>query len=219
MGRRFALGSNGPLSGKTTLAKHLKSEYGFLYVSHSRTIVTGFVNMWNDGLPHKSGLSGVEQVTVEQVYADKESWRQQLQTYGYTMGYNDPGAARYWILRTLEPWLDDNRKQDVVFDAWRGEVQAQELRNLGFEIIQIDIDALERSNRAQAMGCSFEKVYESMLAEPKLECGLGWSWNTISPDTTLNGEMPVEILGKTLMHRPEKVRTGYTIFGQEVRNG
>src|SRR5260221_11009250 len=96
---KIALTSRSPLSGKTTLARFLESEYGFVYAGHSLALLHDFVANWNNPISDPS-----EMISVEQVYREKEQWRPQLQTYGYQVGYNDPGKSPHWINRTLADW-------------------------------------------------------------------------------------------------------------------
>jgi hypothetical protein len=217
MVRKIALTSTGPLSGKSTLARHLEKEYGFIRADHSLTVVTAFVENWNDPLPYSS------QTSVEQVYQEKEQWRELLQQFSYTAGFNDPTHARDWMIKTLarsgctvtqarcpgaRPSVCPDR--DVVFDNFRGEVQAEALRGLGFELVQIRIQEWTRQERAAKMGVDYNKVLANAGAAPELEGGIE------RPDIFLNGDQPVEVLGRILVHRPAELG-GYIIFGSQIR--
>src|SRR5258708_408595 len=96
MVRKIALSSTGPLSGKTTFALFLEWEYKFVRVDHSRTLVQNFVDAWN--------AEQGEALTIEDVYADKETWRGALQVHGNLIGFNEPRMALYWIEQTLKDW-------------------------------------------------------------------------------------------------------------------
>lgn len=206
MPRKFALTSTGPMSGKSTLARHLESEYGFMRADHSRTLVAAFVEDWNDSKP----LSGP--ITVEEVYRDKETWRPLLQEFGYLIGFNAPEKARYWMERTLHDWYREKsigRERDVVFDSFRGETQAEVMRGLGFELVQIEISDTARCIRAGLLGKNCKDVLNAMRARPELEHGIA------RPDIILNGELPVDVLGKILMHRREDFGD-LQIFGSHI---
>lgn len=196
--RLFALTSNGPYSGKTTLAKHLEREYGFLVASHSRSLVELYVADWNRVDPN-------HRLTVEQVYTDKERHRPTLQAFGYTIGFNDPHKAEQWVRYTLREWLQ-TPQQDVVFDPARGEVQAQVLQDMGFKIVQLEISDDERCRRASLLGKDCSAVMLAINQRPELERGVK------HPDISLNAELPVEVLGRILVQTPEDTH-GLRIFG------
>jgi hypothetical protein len=188
---KFALTSNGPLSGKTTLAQHLEQAYGFFLASHSRSLVKAFVADWNK-------VNCDRPITVEDVYRpeNKERYRPLLQTYGYTVGFNDRKHAAAWVRYTLADWFY-NPTMPVVFDPVRGEVQAQALRDLGFQIVQLEIDEQERCRRAKALGVSCADIQRAIRERPELERGVR------SPDITLLATVPVEIAGRILTHTLE----------------
>lgn len=199
---KIALTSTGPLSGKSTLAKHLESEYGLYRADHSRTLVREFV------LAAASGAMCCPGLTVEKVYEEKEKWRQALQTFGYEIGFNDPKKTKYWAEKTITAWTGEG--PGIVFDSFRGEVQAQALRALGFVIVQIEIDEDERRRRAEGMGRGYEAIWKSMQAEPELELGIA------QPDITLNGALPTDVQARILLDRPE-VTNGYRLFGSTIK--
>jgi|SRR5229473_3745300 len=177
---KLAITSSGPLSGKTTLAKYLEAEHGFIRADHSRTLVEWFVQTWNDPLPH------IAQITVEQVYQDKETYRPLLQQYGDMIGFNDPGRAAHWILRTINRTISLDER-GVVFDSFRGEKQAQVLRDLGFTLVQLEISETERKYRAGLMGKDYFTILAAMEARPDLELGID------NPDIRLDGSIPLQI--------------------------
>ena len=184
---KIAITSNGPLSGKSTLAKHLESEYGFTRADHSRSLVQDFVENWNNPLPYNA------RITVEQVYTDKESWRPLLQQFGHSAGYNIGVGARDFIAKTIKrsEWAGG----DLVYEPFRGEEQANVLRSMGFTLVQLDIDMAERMYRAMMAGVNFGKLLEAMVAHPELELGI------CNPDITLNGAFPVDKLARILLHK------------------
>lgn len=196
MSRKLALTSNGPLSGKSTLAAHLRDKYGFVVASHSLSVVRSFAE-----------LKGV---SVDFVYEHKEQFRQDLQQHGYDVGFNDPERAEYWILRTLSDWYKTWPEKDVVFDPIRGEGQAETIRGMGFTLVQIWISDAERLRRAEAIGRDYGKIAASMNAHPELERGIK------HPDVRLNGELSTEVLGRILMHRGED-SNNLRIFGSRIR--
>src|SRR5260221_4454582 len=186
---KIALTSSSPLSGKTTLAKYLEQNYKFIRADHSRTLVASFVDNWNNPISDPS-----EMISVEKVYREKEIWRPQLQAYGYQVGYNDPERAKYWVRRTLSEWsVLYGGKQDVVFDSFRGELQAGILRSAGFMLVQLEIDEAERMYRARAGGVDYERMLQAMAMHPELEGGIA------KPDLTLNGGEPVNLLAWALL--------------------
>ncbi len=181
---KIALTSTGPLSGKTTLATYLRDEQGFMYASHSRSIVQSYVDSWN---AHSS-----YQLTVEYVYANKEFFRQPLQRHGDDVGFNDPKLMVRWVKYTLKDWLKYKPQRNVVFEAVRGEDQAQVLRDMGFIIVQLVINEDERRARAIEKNVGYDAISSSMSARPDLELGI------LAPDLTLNGANPVDVQWKII---------------------
>jgi len=186
MTHKFALTSSGPLSGKSTLARHLRDAYGFILADHSRSLVTAFVESWNSVLPVS------ERIAVDQVYQEKEVWRGRLQQFGYQTGFNDNTGAQLWVFITLKEWLPD-QKRDVVFDSLRGETQANVLHWLGFEVVQIEISEYERCARAAKLNLSCTGISQSMAAHPELELGVR------HPDIRLDGSLPTAFQASTLL--------------------
>jgi len=198
--RKFALVSTGPLSGKSTLARYLKDEYGFILANHSLTLVHSFVEDWN-----RTGHLLPGPITIEEVYRDKEIWRPLLQEWGFAAGFNDPNRATHWIKQTLSEWLR-NPERDVVFEPARGELQAQILKEMGFEGVQIEISDRMRCQRASLLGRRCEDVIRAMNREPELERGIK------QPDLRLKMtvDVPIELLSYVLLNRPDGT-TGYTV--------
>ena len=188
--RRIALTSTGVLTGKSTLAKYLEREYGFMRVDHSRTLVEDFVWEYN--------ISWVStNLTVEDVYADKECWRPELQAWGNKVGYNDPGRAEWWIKETLREWYQYPEARDVVFDSFRGERQAQILKEMGFVLVQLHIPEDLRRQRAAALGIPYDKIVRNMDNLPELERGIK------KPDVWLMANMPVPKIAQVLLRDME----------------
>lgn len=185
MSYKLALTSSGPLSGKSTLAKYLESEHGFIRADHSRTLVQSFVDTWNN-------THDCMDITVEEVYAEKEEWRQALQQHSLEVGFSDPGHAVYWTKRTLKEWLSYKPQRNVVFDSFRGELQAQTMRDLGFMVVQLQITEEEREYRAIQLGKDYTKIKAAMDARPDLEKGIA------KPDLTLNSELPLDVQARIL---------------------
>jgi hypothetical protein len=204
MTRKYALVSTGPLSGKSTLAKHLEREYGFIRADHSRSLVEAFVAQWN-----AQEADGLRAITVDEVYRDKEKWRPSLQEFGYTSGFNDPLKAVRWAKYTLREWLQYKPERNVVFDSLRGEGQAQVMRDLGFQIVQLEIDDETRCERARMRGFECRPLLTAMDLHPELERGIK------HPDIVLNASLPVEVLGKILVQVPEGAH-GIQIFSSYV---
>lgn len=189
--RKIALTSSGPLSGKSTLARHLEQEYGFVRADHSRSIVESFVKDWNATEPLLSGP-----ITVEEVYRDKETWRPLLQEWGFIAGFNDPRKAGRWVKYTLSEWLR-TPDRDVVFDSLRGETQAQVLREMGFTLVQLSIPSNERCRRAMALDKNCEDIRHAMRMHPELEEGID------HPDIRLIALVPVDVLARMLLQQVE----------------
>lgn len=203
MVKKFALTSTGPLSGKSTLARHLRDEYGFVLADHSLSVVRSFVEEWN-------AANDAPAIWPEFVYTHKERFRRDLQEHGYKVGFNDSegGGNMFWIGRTLSEWLRDPSRP-VVFEPARGEDQALGLRKLGFTLVQLNIPGDERCRRAEALGRDCGKIQQAMRTHPELEGGIA------SPDITLPSTLPVEVMGKILMQTPEDAHDLH-IFGSHV---
>ncbi len=182
--RKLAISSTGPLSGKSTLAKHLEKEYGFVRVNHALTLVEDFVETYNIG--------AVAKITVEDVYADKECWRPMLQAHGYWAGFHNPELAGMWVMRTLAPWLSD-QSRDVVFEPIRSEEQAEVLRDMGFTLVQLDIPGVERCKRARALGLDCDQIQASVDLHPELERGIA------KPVITILFSLPVDTLARMVL--------------------
>lgn len=193
MSRKFALTGTGPLSGKSTLAKRLAREYEFIHADHSRTLVASFV-LWANNLPNPERSGLVLPITVDEVYNNKEVYRVSLQEHSYRVGFSDPAQAKGWTVLTLAEWLRDTTR-DVVFDSFRGEAQAQVMRELGFTLVQIEISEDARIYRAIKSGAFYHEVLDAMNEHPELELGIK------SPDITLNGEQDVGVLARSLIFR------------------
>lgn len=200
VGRKIAISSTGPYSGKTTLAKYLEKEYGFVRADHSRTIIEDFIGHWNAQPEHFQ-----EQLTVDQVYANKEYFRQGLQEHSLRVGVSSPEKAEYWTRQTLiragcsitqarcpgsTPLVCPDK--DVVFEPFRGEVQADVMRRLGFTLAQLDIPAWVRRHRARLLGKDYDQIEASMQAHPELEGGIE------RPDVCLDGVRPTAVLARAL---------------------
>jgi hypothetical protein len=191
MARKYALVSNGAMSGKSTLAKHLEATYGFIRADHSRSLVEAFVEQWN-----ARTIDDLRAITVDEVYLDKEKWRPALQEFGYAVGFNDPTKAVEWAEYTLRAWrLHPDRS--VVFDSFRGELQGQALKQLGFTLVQLETDDETRCARARAIGQECSALLSAMDLHPELERGIK------HPDITLDAGLPVEVLGRILVNSPE----------------
>ena len=188
---KFALTSTGVLSGKSTLANYLEASHGFIKAEFSRALAEMFVEHWNAPMPHETGIG--LRLTVEQLYAEKDTYRPLLQQFGDWIGYNDPTRAEQWVLRALNGvgWLD--AKVGVIFDSFRGEKQAQVLRDLGFTLVQLEISETERKYRAGLMGKDYFAILAAMEARPDLELGIH------NPDIRLDGSMPTHIQVQILL--------------------
>lgn len=181
---KFALTSSGPLSGKSTLARYLESEHGFIRADHSRTLVQSYVDWYNKEFGDRN--------TVEHVYLNKEEYRQELQRHSLAVGFSDPGRAVYWTKQTLKEWLRYKPERNVVFDSFRGEQQAQVMRDLGFMVVQLKITEEEREYRAIQLGRDYGQVKASMEAHPELEKGIA------HPNLTINAELPLDVQARIL---------------------
>lgn len=202
MAHKIALTSNGPLSGKTTLADYLGLQHGFMVASHSLTIVKGFVQTHNE--QHRSGL------TVEQVYADKERYRIGLQEWGNENGFNSTDKTVYWVKKTLAEWMQYKPERDVVFSETRGEGQAEVLRDMGFTIVQLEINEVVRRLRAAKEGKDIFKIWAAMDEHPELERGIKY------PDISLDATQPPDMLARVILSVPPRAREAVSIFGHIV---
>lgn len=193
---KFALTSTGPLSSKTTLAKYLEANHGFILAEFSRALAEMFVEQWNAPLPHETEI-GLH-LTLDQLYKEKEAYRPLLQKFGDWIGYNDPDKAEQWVLRSLNgAGFEFNGGRSVVFDSFRGEQQAQVLRGLGFTLVQLEISETERRYRAGLLGKSYPAILDAMDARPDLELGIA------DPDIRLRGEVPTELQARILLNDPD----------------
>lgn len=208
---KIALTSSGPLSGKSTLAKYLENEHGFYIVDHSSTLVKSYVEAWNQTFS-EMGLP----ITVEDVYRNKEVHRQALQEHGDNIGFN--GRRMFeWVGTTV----GDGGGRNIVFDSFRGEAQAQVLRDLGFMLVQLKITEDVRRERAETMGKDYDKIVESMNKRPDLELGIE------HPHLTLDGTLPPEVQTKILWvsyslfdaarKRKESGQDDVQIFGSTIQ--
>lgn len=199
MAYKIAVTSNGPLSGKTTLAEYFRDHYGFQVVSHSLTVVTAYVEDYNK--------RNAEPITVARVYQDKEAHRQALQSFGDRSGFNVQENALYWIEKTLGQW---DGKSDLYYDPFRGEIQAQIMREKGFTLVQIEIPEDVRILRARKKGVDYLQILRSMEARPDLEKGIR------QPDITLDGTWPTHRQAHLILSVPPRAHYEVSIFGQNV---
>jgi hypothetical protein len=183
--KKIALTSSGPLSGKTTLSKYLEKEYRFFRVDHSLTIAQDLVS-------HENRYNHAS-LTVEDIYADKECWRPQLQEHSLRMGFSSPGRALEWTDVTLEPWYRSGSRSDIVFEPFRGEVQAEVMRRLGFLIVQLEISEGERARRAKALGKDYRAIQRAMWDHEELELGIA------NPDLHMDASLPVSSIAETVV--------------------
>ncbi len=202
---KLAISSSGPLSGKTTLAKYLQTEYNFIRADHSQTLVEVFVFDWN----LKLMTEDPQRITVANVYANKDEFRPMLQKFGDDQGYNSGVGMERFIKRTLQEWLRHKPELDVVYDSIRSEGQAKVLKDMGFTLVQLEISEDLRRQRAAERGMDYDKIKAAMDARPDLERGIA------RPDVTLVDQTDLEVMSKVLMMKPWQ--DGYIgIFGNKV---
>lgn len=173
---KIALTSNGPLSGKTTLARYLEYKHGFAIAKHSMTLLEDYVDWLRFA-------TGDKDYTVQTLIQRKEIHRKALQEHGSEIGFDSPSMADVWIGRTLKKV---GSAEHIVFDSFRGEEQAKVLRDIGFILVQIEIDEEERKKRAERMGKDYDLIYEAMEKRPDLEKGIQ------NPDIHLVGTLMVQ---------------------------
>ena len=189
--KRIALSSTGPLSGKTTLARYLHEKHGYIWANHSQTLVELYVEDWNKD-KNKS------QLTVESVLANKEYWRPSLQDFGNRWGFNTRyDAARGYMEYTLSLVGALDTDQPVIYEPFRGELQGQVLRDLGFFLVQIHIPEDVRQGRARGLRVDYSLVKASMDKAPELELGIR------HPHMLLNGTLTTDMMARILVNLPE----------------
>ena len=181
---KIALGSNGPLAGKSTLARWLRDRYGFFLADQGRTLVQAFVERFD----YAHGMS------VEKVYANKERYRQDLQRFGWEAGFNDPGPEGRWLEKTLEPWHEAPAGTSVVVDSVRVR-QGDYLRDQGFLVAKLMLPWNYRRDRAIELGLDPELLAENMRAAPEIEDYQG------EVDIELPAQLGTELIGQILLER------------------
>jgi hypothetical protein len=183
---KIALVSTGPLSGKSTLAQHLKEQYGFAIACHICTLVDSFVEKEsNTNYPY-------HEFTVTDVYDNKEFYRQALQDHALAVGFHDPLMTGYWIGRTIAQTYAQP-EQSMVFDPIRGAIQAQYLHEHGWTIVQLQISENERARRAAAMGKDYNQIWEAMVRKPDIEGGVDFA------DIALDAEAPTACIAHAVI--------------------
>lgn len=180
---RIALVASGPLSGKSTLARYLAEEHGYVLACHVCTLVGAFVKYANEG--------NSDQITSSEVFEKKEQYRQALQDFSLQVGFSDPSSAGHWTELTLAEWHEDESRP-VVFDSFRGEVQGDYMQRIGFVRVQLHISEDERKRRAAAMGKDYGDVLAAVQHHPELEKGI------LRPDVVLSGELPTVLQAQVL---------------------
>lgn len=170
---KIALSSNGPLSGKTTLARYLQAHYHFAIACHVCTLVESFVEYENNA------NYPLHELNVHEVFENKEFYRQALQNHALRVGFHDDAMLGYWIDRTIAKGmaqLDSSTllrgDYNIVFDPIRGEKQAQYLHDAGWTIVQLQISEEERERRAVSMGKDYRVIVAAMQKHPDIENGI-----------------------------------------------
>lgn len=190
MANKVALASNGPKSGKSTLARYLHDHYGYRIADHSLTVVQRYVLFYND----LYGDSLPTPLTVEDVYANKEAHRKGLQEVSDILGFTHKDTAAVWIEETLRR-VPEGAEQPVVFDPIRGNEQAENLKRRGFVIVSLFIDESERARRCSSSE-EFAYITAAINRRPDIEGPIAL------PDIRLNGELPVEKMARVLSGYP-----------------
>jgi hypothetical protein len=153
---RIAL--HGPLySGKTTLAHQLVNVHGFTLVNYTDYLKNLTAIMFNAiGKP----------LTVEQIKADKATWRPFLQSLGTRVGFDEgeyveqclreqAGIEYVYSDPARSEWLLDSK---IVFDNVRTQAQLDILRPYGFKLVRLTIPYSLQIERANVLGVSGEEL-------------------------------------------------------------
>lgn len=191
---KIAVTSTGPSSGKTSLAKEIEKTYGFMRVDHSLTIAEDFIWYYNRHIRKW----GEDELTINKLHANKEYWRPYLQEYSLREGVSSPELAGHWTDQTLIPWYRTHQTKHVVFEPFRGEIQAEEMRKRGFLLVQLRIS---EDVRMQRLGKTYYDAVKSMRQHPELECGIN------KPDIELDGSMPVGKLARIAVRLAQERQT------------
>lgn len=179
MANRIALAGK-PLAGKTTLAKLLRDKYGYRHASMSNLIIAELVDRLNDHSEY--------QYCGEDIYHDKEVWRQDLQAVGDDMGFQDPEKIIDIMKRALMlAGALDHPEEPVVLEALRGDMQASAARALGFIVVELWVDSQTQFVRS-ANEYGYWKTRQAMEDRPDIERGVETASIRITPELSLENQ-------------------------------
>lgn len=184
MAKRIALAGK-PLSGKTTLARLMGTKYGYRHASMSDLIVDEYARF--SGLPK------------DEIYKNKETYRQNLQLVGDGLGFQDPDRILKLMHRVLYlagAWEHPN--DPVVLESIRGEVQASAARAFGFIVVELWIDEQEQQKRVGSLE-DYHSLLSASLARPDIESGVK------SASIRLTQALPIEDMATLLYIQNEEV--------------
>lgn len=185
MAKRIALAGR-PLAGKTTLAKLLKERYGYHHASMSNVIIAELVNRLNARSEY--------QYSGEDIYHDKEIWRQDLQVIGDDLGFQDPERIISVMRKVLMlSGALDHPEDPVVLEAIRGDMQASAARALGFVVVELWVDSetqfIRSATRYGPLGEEgYHTLRQSMEDRPDIESGIKSASIRITPELSLENQ-------------------------------
>lgn len=131
----------GLFSGKTTIAEFLRDEHGFKYFSYTDMLKAFAIESLR--------AVGVE-VSLAQMKADKEKYRQYLIELARLIGYDEGYGLEELCARIAD--TPELRESNIVIDTLRAEAQIDILSKHGFRLLRVVTPIQERRRRARALG-------------------------------------------------------------------
>lgn len=119
-------------SGKTAVADYLEREYGYTRVAFANEVRYLVVDMIN--LVHEK--AGLDPITVDDLNANKATFRPFLQWLGTDYVRDHLGARDFWVDRLKERIATIDGP--VVVDDMRFPNEAEAFRKLGFRFVRVD---------------------------------------------------------------------------------
>lgn len=181
MAFKYAITTQGPLVGATTLGEWLHENRGFMHVRMSTKLVEAYLKD-----------RGIASSMLETILMNKENFRPELREFAIRSGFH---TEPRWMKYCLEEWLAYKPERDVVIEKVRTNEQARTLKNMGFQIIELAISRAEHVRRAESAWVT-EQELEAMLQSP-VEQGI----DERLLDSVIIAEGPVYIYGSWLANR------------------